>query len=53
MTFLTKEQEAAISFSNKDIERLIEIINKLPEIYPASIEDIQIAREKICENMNK
>jgi len=53
MTFLTKEQEDIISFSNEDIERLIEIISKLPEIYTASIEEIQIARDKICENMNK
>jgi len=53
MTFLTKEQEAAISISIEEIEKIIEAIAALPETYTASIEDLQIARDKVCENTNK
>lgn len=69
MTFLTNEQitkylvcvedlklgikPSAISFPIEKAQKIIDEFIAIPEIIPASIEEIEQARRKICDNMNK
>ena len=67
MTFLNNEQQKelketfqkvieyfnAISFSSEDMQKVIDTYVDIPEIYPASTEEIEQARKKICDIMNR
>ena len=51
------EVEFRFQFENsilkEDMQKVIDTYTNIPEIYPASIEEIEQARKKICDNMNR
>ena len=69
MTFLTNEQvtkylvhiedlklgikPSEIPFPIEKAQKIIDEFIAIPEIIPASIEEIEQARKKICDNMSK